>query len=271
MQLKFVITILLILSRSVLLAQHQVPGSSFYPSFDEQRSFHAEYTILQKIGAGTYGSVYLCENQQGELVAAKHYTIPDKQIRELLKLSEISVKEIIRQLAQKEWQIGQLADHPNIVKVHDVIFEDSTAYVIMDYIEGHSAATFTEYSTVERLTLMQQFLSAAKHLFLRNIALDDLWSENIIISEGNHLTLIDLAGFEIIDQDADMPVSHYLEMIEKMLISLGGDVGEYAVIDNESLISSKLKKKIISTAHVRKIVKWIDALQESLEPDLLPL
>ncbi len=239
-------------------------SQSLYKTDNTESDFHENYSLLNQIGKGTYSTVFLSKNSRGELVAVKKYAISDESLIALLKKNEISVSAFIEQLAQKELRIGQLTDHPNIVKIREVFFENCTAYVVMDYVQGQTFNFFEKYSSETRVTFMRQFLSAIEHLLLRNIIVDDLWSENILISCNNtHLTLVDVGGSEITNNGAGMPVGHYLEMIEHMLQSLGGESAK--VLDNcQHFLPPSLREEIISPAHVRILISWIEALQEEL-------
>ena len=123
------------------------------------------YTLLNEIGKGTYSTVFLSKNSQGELVAVKKYAITDKKIIGLSKQKGISKEAYIKQLAQKELQIGQLTDHPNIVKIREVFFENSSTYIVMDYVEGKTFDYFEKHPLERRVALMQQFLSAIEHFY----------------------------------------------------------------------------------------------------------
>lgn len=239
-------------------------SQSLYKINNTESDFQKNYTLLNQIGKGTHSTVFLSKNSRGELVAVKKYAINDESIIALLKKNGISVATFIEQLAQKELHIGQLTDHPNIVKIKEVFFENCTAYVVMDYVEGQPFNCFKKHPSETRVTFMRQFLSAIEHFLLRNIIIDDLWSENILISSnGTHLTLVDLGGNEIISHDAEMPVGHYLEMIEHMLESLGGESAK--VLNNcKHFLPPSLREEIISPAHVRVLISWIEALQQEL-------
>lgn len=227
-----------------------------------QSSFHENYEIVKEIGRGSYGCVFLCKNHQGQLYAAKQYTVSEPFIEHLEKLG-ISASTFINHLASKELEIGQLADHPNIVKIHEVVFEEASAYVIMDYIEGNTLDLSAKFSTKMRTLFMQQFLSAIEHLLLRNIIVDDLWSGNIMIFKET-LTLIDLGGYDFIGRDADMPLNHYLEGIEDELAHIGQEAAKRAISNCSHLIPADLREETISTSHIRILVYWIEALQNEL-------
>lgn len=237
--------------------------SASQPTIEYKAPFFENYTFIKQVGKGTYSTVFLAENNFGEQVVIKQYAINDQQMIDLFKKNGINSDAFIQQLAQQEEKVGRLTNHPNIVKVRKVYCEDSTAYIVMDYVKGQSVTSFHDYSLKMRTVLMQQLLSAMEHLLTRNVIIDDLWSGNILI-DNDHLTLIDLGGFQVIDDDADMPVGDYLEMIESMLTTIGEDAAQRILISNEHLLPQNLRVEIISSSHVEALVSWVEALQEEL-------
>lgn len=227
---------------------------------ETQLSFHEKYQIVKEIGKGTSGKVFLCKSRHGEIYAAKQYIV---NFKEHLEQHGISVKDFIKNLAGKELEIGQLTDHPNIVKIHEVIFEDDTAFVIMDYIEGKPLDRYGSYTHEMRLLFMRQFLSAVEHLLLRNIIPDDLWRENILISK-ERLVLIDLSGYDYINDTSYKSLNHYISEIEDALYVIGQEVAQNATSNCTHLISVDLRDESISSSHVGKLVHWIEALQKEL-------
>lgn len=235
-----------------------------YKTESDKTSFRGNYTILNQIAEGTYSSVFLCSNSQGDLVAVKQYAITDQALIDIFEQNGISVEAYIKQLALTELEIGQLTDHPNIVKVKEVFLEPSAAYVVMDYVDGKPFDHSKSYSAETRVLFTQQLLSAIEHLLLRNVIIDDFHSGNILISNHSFLTLIDLGGNEIINRDASQRLKHYLGMIEHMIGAIGGDAARKALANCQHLIPKALRKKKISSAHVRPLVNWIEALQSEL-------
>lgn len=231
-------------------------------------SLLASYPVLQEIGKGTYSTVFLSKDAQDELVAVKKYEITDKNILNLLEENGISGKAYAQQLAEKEWRQGQLIDHPNIVKIREIFFEDAAAYVVMNYIEGKTEDSFEHYSLETRVIFMQQLLSAIEHLLLRNIVVDDLWLGNLLISNGK-LTLLDLGGNEMINIDVKMAVGHYVEMMEHVVVCIGGEKGAKAVDQCKTLLSATLRGEMISGTHIRPLVSWVGAMQKELSAPIL--
>ena len=189
---------------------------------DKTPTFHDKYTLVQEIGKDTHSTVFLAINSHGEKVAVKRYEITDQDLIDLLQEHGMRVDDYVKQLALNELEIGKRTNHPHLVKIKEVWIESPAAYVVMDYIEGKVLDHPENYSPEMRIAFTQQLLSATQHLLLRNIIVDDLWSENMLISHGTHLTLIDLGGNEWIGGETHLPVSHYVEMMEHVITNIGG-------------------------------------------------
>lgn len=234
----------------------------------DNTNFYENYTLLNEIAKGSNSTIFLSKDSRGEIVAVKRYAISDEKIITLIEQNGSCVDAYIKELAQKEREIGQLTDHPNIVKIREVFFENSTAYVVMSYVEGKKSDRFEKYPFETRVILMQQLLSAIEHFLLRNIMIDDLRPGNILIShDGTRLTLMDLGRSKRIHHNAEMPLGHYLEMIENMLISFGDEAVK--ALDNcKHLLPTTLREETLRPAHVRVLISWVEAMQKELSTPL---
>ncbi len=248
------------------IATSNINAIDFSQLFEDKADsdFYKNYTLIEEIGEGTYSTVYLSKNNQNEFVAVKKYAIEDDFTTTFFLSYGVSPETFIRRVAQNELEIGRQVDHPNIVKIRDVYFEHSAAYVVMDYIEGKPLPLTNQFPAETRIALMQQFLSAIEHLLLRNIIIDDLWTDNILISDNSsRLTLIDLGGNDIINNDIDLPVNFYLEQIEEMLLIISKEAS--SILERCShLLPSSLRKEMLCPRHVRALVSWVEALQKEV-------
>lgn len=83
-----------------------------------------KYSILRKLGQGTYGSVYLCEQKDtGRQCVMKR-----------MLLRNLSEKE--RHSALQEAQLLESLNHPNIVAYVDTVCTRSKLYLLMQYCDG---------------------------------------------------------------------------------------------------------------------------------------
>ena len=83
-----------------------------------------KYNILRKLGQGTYGSVYLCEQKDsGRQCVMKR-----------MVLRNLSEKE--RSSALQEAQLLESLNHPNIVAYVDTVCTRSKLYLLMQFCDG---------------------------------------------------------------------------------------------------------------------------------------
>lgn len=93
------------------------------------------YIIMKELGRGNCGKVKLGQDQ----ITSKFYAIKIAN-KDKLKQKLVSMKINAFTLLQQEIAIMKKIDHPNIVKLHEVI-EDSESnklYIVMDFMERGS-------------------------------------------------------------------------------------------------------------------------------------
>lgn len=87
------------------------------------------YRLLAVIGRGGMSTVYLALD-----------TVLNKQwaAKEIRKVEDPVQRELIANSIVTEANMIKRFDHPAIPRIVDIVDEDGTLYVIMDYVEGHS-------------------------------------------------------------------------------------------------------------------------------------
>ncbi|MBK1733631.1 protein kinase domain-containing protein [Thiococcus pfennigii] len=149
--------------------------------------------VIDKLGAGTFGTVWKIRSLDGRLLAYKTYHPVD-----------LGNSEKRSRFARGYEAMAQL-DHPHIVKVHK--FTNCPVGFSMDYIEGTNLRDFAHMELSPR-DFLEQLLTIAdtlKHTHSRNVFHRDVKPENIIIKFDNderysryrpYLTDFDLAWFD---------------------------------------------------------------------------
>jgi serine/threonine protein kinase len=90
-----------------------------------------KYQVVRKLGAGSFGNVELAENKEtGELVAIKRLKKKYGTWEECLQLAEVKA---LRKL-----------QHPNVVKLREVVRVINEAYFVFEYIERDLYRLMTE-------------------------------------------------------------------------------------------------------------------------------
>ena len=138
------------------------------------------YKLLEQIGEGAFGDVYMVEQ------------LEPIQRRVAIKIIKpgMDTKRVVGRF-EVERQALAMMDHPNIANVIDAgMTESGRPYFVMELIRG---IPITEYcddrnlSTEERLNLFTQICSAIQHAHQKGIIHRDIKPNNILVStNGDH-------------------------------------------------------------------------------------
>jgi serine/threonine protein kinase/tetratricopeptide (TPR) repeat protein len=133
------------------------------------------YKILQLIGEGGFGSVYMAEQQE---------PVQRRVALKIIKLG-MDTKQVIARF-EAERQALALMDHPNIARVLDAsATETGRPYFVMELVKG---ITITEYcnesklSTRERLELFLPVCHAVQHAHQKGIIHRDIKPNNVLVT-----------------------------------------------------------------------------------------
>jgi len=133
------------------------------------------YKVLQKIGEGGCGAVYMAEQEQ---------PVRRRVALKVIKLG-MDTKAVIARF-EAERQALALMDHPNIAKVLDAGSTDTgRPYFVMELVRG---IKFTEYCdqnklpTRERLELFIKICQAIQHAHQKGIIHRDIKPSNILVT-----------------------------------------------------------------------------------------
>ncbi len=134
------------------------------------------YRLLQKIGEGGMGEVWLAEQRE-----------PVRR-RVALKLVKagMNTREVIARF-ESERQALALMDHPVIAKVFDAgSTPDGAPYFVMEYVAGVPITTYCDnhrLSTRERLELFMHVCEGVQHAHQKAIIHRDLKPSNVLVTE----------------------------------------------------------------------------------------
>jgi eukaryotic-like serine/threonine-protein kinase len=149
-------------------------GSGSVPT-EEPGDLVGRYRLLEKIGEGGCGVVYLAEQQQ--------------PVRRQVALKIIKLGMDTRQVVARfeaERQALAMMDHPNIAKVFDGgATENGRPYFVMEAVRGSKITQFCDQnrlSTEQRLDLFVQVCQAIQHAHQKGIIHRDIKPSNILVS-----------------------------------------------------------------------------------------
>ncbi|KAF9595753.1 hypothetical protein IFM89_003495 [Coptis chinensis] len=144
----------------------------------------SKYTIIRKIGEGTFGHVFLaCDNRHGESVAIKF-------LKDRCRLWE-DCKE------KRELKALVALDHPNIVKLKDIVQEGEYLDLVFEYMDRSLHQLICErtrfFSEENIRGYCFQILKGIDHMHSHGYFHRDLKPDNILVS-GNVVKIADLGS-----------------------------------------------------------------------------
>jgi serine/threonine protein kinase len=148
--------------------------SSLEPEIPETKRI-GSYKLLQKLGEGGYGVVYMAEQEQ---------PIRRRVALKIIKLG-MDTKNVIARF-EAERQALALMDHPNIARVLDAgATETGRPYFVMELVYGVKITEYCDQNRVsmkERLQLFIQVCNAVQHAHQKGIIHRDLKPSNIMVT-----------------------------------------------------------------------------------------
>lgn len=172
-----------------------------------------KYQLLHVVGQGGFGITYkgiLYTEVKGPLgkiktevpISIKEYFFKDYCYRVAdtyaVNVHSETGKQLFdkfREKLIKEARILSDVHHPHIVNVLDVFEENNTAYIAMEYIEGHSLKYILEKDGIlpegKVLKYIHQIGQALQFVHEKNILHLDIKPSNILIDKNNNARLID--------------------------------------------------------------------------------
>ena len=148
------------------------------------------YKLLQEIGEGGFGIVYLAEQKE---------PVKRKVALKVLKPG-MDTREVVARF-EAERQALALMDHPNIAQVYDGgATESGRPYFVMELVKGFPLTKYCDdhqLTTRQRLDLFLDVLSAVQHAHQKGIIHRDLKPSNILVSQHDGKPVIKVIDFGI--------------------------------------------------------------------------
>ena len=142
------------------------------------------YIIEKTLGCGGFGKVKLARHEfTGNEVAIK--MINKKKV----KNSKMSTK------IQREIRLLKYFNHPNMIKLYQVLDTDLNIYMVIEYVPGgelfHLVNEREGLSEIDSRRLFQQIISGLEYCHKNLVAHRDLKLENILVDERGNIKIVD--------------------------------------------------------------------------------
>ena len=169
------------------------------------------YRILQPIGQGGMGSVYLAEDNRLE---GRRCAI--KAVRIDAAADPATINELQHQFSREASILARL-DHPNLPKVSDYFTEDELDYLVMDYVLGKDLKQLMDearrndrfLSQAEVLGWARQLCDALHYMHTQDppVLHRDIKPSNIKLTPSGFIKLVDFGLVKLLSKDDSQTVT----------------------------------------------------------------
>ena len=154
-----------------------------------------EYIFNRKIiGRGAFSRIY----------CGKH-----NKTKKIYAIKEISFDNLdkIKASIRRELSVLKTINHPNIIKLHDVFFdnENKNVYLVLDYYKNGDLTKLLKNKPLKEKyakKYMRQLASGLKYLHSKNIIHRDLKLQNILVTDSLDIVITDFGFARYIDNDS---------------------------------------------------------------------
>ncbi len=159
--------------------------------------FDGRYRIDALLGVGGMAAVMAAHDiKEGKNVAVK-----------ILKEEMSNDKQAVKRFINESKAVAVM-NHPNIVKVYDVVVGDDLKYIVMEYIEGETLRKYMDrigpIPFDKTVAILSQILDALDHAHGKGVIHRDIKPQNILIMKSGKVVVTDFGIAKIADGDTMM-------------------------------------------------------------------
>jgi serine/threonine protein kinase/tetratricopeptide (TPR) repeat protein len=181
-----------------LVRDISIAASQSLPQLDPKGWRCGPYQLLNVIGRGGMGTVYLAERVDGEVTQ-----------RLAVKLLPAGAGDFRRERFLQERQILASLAHPNIARMLDAgHLEDGQPYLVMEYVEGKPIDVFAAGRALrEKIAMFLKVCSAVGYLHRNLVVHRDIKPSNILVTAEGEPKLLDFGIAKLLDVASDVTVT----------------------------------------------------------------
>ena len=146
-------------------------------SFQKNNNFKHKYLLLDKIGKGSYASIYSAKNK----ITQKEFAVKIIRKNEKLNITEIEIYYILQNIS-----------HKNIIKIYDIFEDNENYYIILEHcIEDLNSLKVINEKYSKKFYYIKEIIEGINFLHSLGIMHRDLKLSNVLINEKDQLKIID--------------------------------------------------------------------------------
>lgn len=161
-----------------------------------------KYKLLDRLGAGGMGAVYLCEHVlMGRRVALK-----------VLPIAQAEDKVSLARFYREARAVARL-DHPNIVRAHDIDHEDKLHFLVLEFVDGCNLHEFVNrngpMSAARAAHCIRQAALGLQHAHEAGLVHRDIKPGNLLMDREGTVKLLDLGLAQFFGEENSAFVKEY--------------------------------------------------------------
>jgi serine/threonine protein kinase len=165
-----------------------------------------KYKVLERLGSGGMGSVYLCEHKlMRRRVAVK--------VLPTAKASDPSALERF----YREARAAAALDHPNIVHAYDIDQDENLHFLVMEYVDGASLQELVKRSGPLSPVRAAHYIGEASlglhHAHLSGLVHRDIKPGNILVDRTGVVKILDMGLARFFKDEEDILTKKYDENV----------------------------------------------------------
>jgi serine/threonine protein kinase len=162
-----------------------------------------KYKVLERLGAGGMGSVYLCE----------HLKMKHKVAVKVLPTAKACDPAALGRFYREARAAGVL-DHPNLVRAHDIDQDGDLHYLVLDYVDGvnlqYLVTRFPGKFPFDRAChYIYQAAQGLEHAFERGLIHRDIKPANLLLDRQGTIRILDMGLARFYEDNQDLLTLKY--------------------------------------------------------------
>jgi serine/threonine protein kinase len=155
------------------------------------------YDLLDKIADGGMGSVYKARDRNsGQIVAVK------------VLYPQMAKNPVLMKRFEQEYNVASKFDHPNIVKAMDFGYQGTTAFLVMEFVDGESLGQKLEREgrlpEREAINLIAQVAQGLNKAHKQGLIHRDVKPDNVLVTPEGQAKLADLGLVKELETDLNL-------------------------------------------------------------------
>ena len=161
-----------------------VPRQLNFQKLDPGTMLVGRYRVLQRIGGGGFGTVYLAE----DVVVREELVL--KVLSPQLSLDENMIRRFVQEL-----RLSRRVTHRNVIRIHDLLDLEGAHAISMEYFAARDLGTILKaegpFSVGRVLRIAEQVLEGLAAAHETGIIHRDLKPANLLLSDDEELKIVD--------------------------------------------------------------------------------